>query len=601
LNLKKYISELKRRNVIKAGLAYLIVAWLVIQVASIVLPTFNAPAYFMKTILFIFAVGFPIWLVFAWVYEITSEGIKKTKDVKEEKSILPKTGNKFNKLIIATLLLAFVILLFNQFVGKANMPLEEKESKETLKALKDSKDSIDFIAVIPFLNSKPDPETDYLGFALADQIIGDLRYFKSIVVRPSSSVRKYEKKTIDLKTVKKDLDVDFVLNGNYLIEKDSIRLNIELIDVNTNEMIWREPVKVAYHNAFQLQDIVAKKVIHGLNIQFSENEIGSIGKNIPKDPLAYEYYLKSLSYDRHEKASNLAIEMLNKSIELDSTYAPAYDELATRIRMLAMYGYRNANNSEKAEAIYLKAISLDDNLLKTYSNLSGLYTEMGQIDKAIKVSRKMLKINPNNDEAHFSLGYIYRYTGMQNESIKEMEIAASIAPDNKNSSNLSLSYSNIGEYDKAIKVLEILDENLFATGMKAFIYFRQGKYELSKEYCNLIIEKEPDQFWGLLAQYYLAAMNENTEECLRILKIKEENNTTDGEPIYYDAEDYAFINNKEGCIRNLQKAIDHGYFNYPIIKNNPLFKFIKKEPGFQKVLQQAKEKHEAFKKKYFDY
>lgn len=598
MNLKKYISELKRRNVIKAGLAYLIIAWLVIQVASIVLPTFNAPAYFMKTVVFAFTIGFPIWLVFAWVYEITPEGIKKTKEVKEEKSILPKTGNKFNKLIIAALSLSVAFLLFNQFINKSTKLIDKQESVLISQSAVE-KDTIDFIAVLPFHNSKPNSETDYLGFALADQIIGDLRYFKNIIVRPSSSVRKYEKKVVDSKTVGEELHVSYVLNGNYLIENDSIRLNIELIDVNTDEMIWREPIQVGYQNAFELQDIVAKKVVNGMNIQFSENEINSIGKNIPNDPLAFEYYLKSLSYRDSEKDHKLAIEMLNRSIELDSIYAPSYNELGDRIRRLVLFEGGNPEHLKRAEELFLKAITIDDELLKAYSNLSGLYTEQGRIDEAIKITKKMLKINPNNATAHFSFGYIYRYAGMQIESINEMEKAAMIDPNDLFAGNLALSYSNIGAYEKALKSLEIIEGRIWAKGMKAFIYLKQGKKDLAIKYANQIINRESNQFWKLIASFYVAYLNDDTKECLRLLKLREESDTIDGESMYYDAEDYALINNKEGSIRNLQKAVTHGYFNYPLMKNNTLFDFIRNDPEFQKVLQQARDKHEAFKKKYF--
>ncbi len=598
MNIKKYISELKRRNVIKAGLAYLLVAWLVAQVFSIVLPTFDAPAYFMKTLLFAFAIGFPIWLVFAWVYEITPEGIKKTKEVEQEKSILPKTGSKFNKLIIAALSLAVVALLFNQFFYKPTTSLNNLKSNTNIEFIK--KDTINFIAILPFHNSKPNPETDYLGFALADQIIGDLRYFKSIVVRPSSSIRKYDKQNVDSKTVGHELKVGYVLNGNYLIENDSIRLNIELIDIRNNEMIWREPIKVDFQNAFELQDIVAKKVVHGMNIQFSENEINSIGKNIPKDPLAYEFYLKSLSYLYSEKDHKMAIEMLNRSIELDSNYAPAYSELGLRIHRMIIYGDGNLEGLKRSEKLYLKAISIDDGLLKAYFNLAGLYTETGRTDESIEIAKKMLEINPNNASAHFSLGYTYRYAGMQIESVQEMEIAAILDPNNKSSSNLSLSLININEYEKALDALKIIEGTIWATGLKSTIYFKQDKKELVIKYANQILEKESNQFWKLIVSFYLAYFNGDTKECLRLLKIRETTNITDGEPMYYDAEDYALIKNKEGSIRNLQKAVSHGYFNYPLMQNNSSFDFIRNEPEYQKVLQQAKEKHLAFKRKHFN-
>jgi len=600
MNLKNYIAELKRRNVFKAAVAYLIVAWLVAQVASIFLPAFNAPPFILKTILFILIIGFPLNLIFAWVYEITSEGLKKTEDVDQTKSITPKTGSRLNKVIIASLSIAVIVLLFNQFWGKSTISTDKQEGSLIAEVAENEGSSLDYIAVLPFHNSKPNVETDYLGFALCDQIIGDLRYFKNLVVRPSSSVRKYEEQTIDSKTVRDDLKVDFVLIGNYLIESEVIRLNIELIDVNTDELIWREPIEVNYSNAFELQDIVAKKVVEGMNIQFSEDEINTLGKNIPNDPLAYEYYLKSLSYSRTDKDNKLAVEMLNKSIELDSTYAPAYNQLGHRIHRIIIYGSGKTEDLKIAENLYLKALSIDDELLEAYANLSGLYTETGRTEEAMEITRKMLEINPNNADAHYSLGYIYRYAGMQNESILEMEKISAIDPNSKNYANICLSYYNIGEYEKALNALEILGpHHLFGTMIKGFVYAKQGKIDSSKKYFKEVIDIEPDHFFGLISQFYLAYFEENFEECSRILAIREKNDNNDAEPMYYNALEYALIGDKVSCNRNLRKAIDHGYFNYPSMLSDSDLDSMRDDPEFQEILLEAKSKHDAFKKRFF--
>ena len=599
MNLKKYIAELKRRNVFKAAVAYLLVAWLVAQVASIFLPAFNAPPFILKTILFILIIGFPLTLIFAWVYEITSEGLKKTEDVEQNDSIAPRIGSKLNKVIIVSLSTAVIFLLFNQFWNRSNDKLEEQESG-IINVAKDVNKSLNYIAVLPFHNSKPNVETDYLGFALCDQIIGDLRYFKNIVVRPSSSVRKYEKQAIDSKTVGAELHVDYVLNGNYLIESDSIRLNIELIDVNSDELIWREPIEVDYRNTFELQDIVAKKVVEGMNIQFSKNEINTLGKNIPSDPMAYEYYLKSLSYSRTEINNKLAIEMINRSIELDSNYAPAYNQLGFRIHRLAIYGSGKSQDLRIAENLYLKALSIDKELLEAYRNLSGLYTETGKTEEALEITKKMLEINPNDAYAHFALGYIYRYAGMLNESVLEMDKGAAIDPSNPSYNNASLTYYNLGEYEKAHKALDIIDDkSLWATMLKAHIYAKQNQIDSSKKYFKRVLEIDPDHFFGLISQYYLAYFDGNKEECLRILKIREKDNDTVGEPMYYDAAEFALIGDHEGCKRNLQKAIDHGYFNYPLMLNDSYLDSMRDDPEFQEILLEAKLKHEAFKKRFF--
>jgi len=134
------------------------------------------------------------------------------------------------------------------------------------------------MAVLPFLNTKPDSNTDYLGFALADQIIGGLVYVNAINIRPSSSIRKYENESINPSTIGKELDVEFLLHGNFLMEGEDIRLNIELINTNNNSIIFREPLQINFQSVFELQDIVSTKIIEKLKVHFAPNEQDRIKK-----------------------------------------------------------------------------------------------------------------------------------------------------------------------------------------------------------------------------------------------------------------------------------------------------------------------------------
>ena len=135
--------------------------------------------------------------------------------------------------------------------------------------------------------------------------------------------------------------------------------------------------------------------------------------------------------------------------------------------------------------------------------------------------------------------------------------------------------------------------------LKAHIYAKQNQIDSSKKYFKRVLEIDPDHFFGLISQYYLAYFDGNKEECLRILKIREKDNDTDGEPMYYDAAEFALIGDHEGCKRNLQKAIDHGYFNYPLMLNDSYLDSMRDDPEFQEILLEAKLKHEAFKKRFF--
>ena len=591
MNIKKYIAELKRRHVFKAGIAYLVVAWLIAQIASIVLPTFEAPSFVMKTLLFILIIGFPINLVFAWIYDVTPEGIKKTKSLENKNKNSDLKSGRLNKVIIASLSLAVIILLFNQFGNNSSGNVTDTDSHEI---------STKFIGVLPFSNTKPDLETDYFGFAIADQIIGDLVYLKNIIVRPSSSIRKYEKEIVDSKTAGDELNVDYILTGNFLMEGNIIRMNVELVEVSTNEIKWRDRIEVDFESAFELQDIIAKHVVKGMNTQFSEKEISRIGKDLSSNPLAYEYYLRGVSYPHTNEGDEMAIEMFNKSIELDSIYAPAYDNLGTRIHNLAQYGLLDPEETKKAETAYIKALSINEELLSALGHLAKIYTETARTEKAVELTKQMLEINPNNADAHFALGYIYRYAGMNTYAIQEMEKAIAIDPMNPGFQSIGITYMWAGEYEKAFEVLKNYAPSARTYfGIQGLALFRQGKKELAIKYFDRVIELEPEGLSALMVAATKAYIEDEIEEGIAIASKFEQYDVEDAEAWYLNAGNYGLLGDRDGCIRCLQRAVDGGFFNYPLIQTDFFLDSVRDEPEFLKTLESAKQKHNAFKKMFF--
>lgn len=591
MNIKKYIAELKRRHVFKAGIAYLVVAWLIAQIASIVLPTFEAPPFVMKTLLFILIIGFPINLVFAWIYDVTPEGIKKTKSLENKNKNSDLKSGRLNKVIIASLSLAVIILLFNQFGNNLSGNVADTDSHEI---------STKFIGVLPFSNTKPDLETDYFGFAIADQIIGDLVYLKNIIVRPSSSIRKYEKEIVDSKTAGDELNVDYILTGNFLMEGNIIRMNVELVEVSTNEIKWRDRIEVDFESAFELQDIIAKHVVKGMNTQFSEKEISRIGKDLSSNPLAYEYYLRGVSYPHTNEGDEMAIEMFNKSIELDSIYAPAYDNLGTRIHNLAQYGLLDPEETKKAETAYIKALSINEELLSALGHLAKIYTETARTEKAVELTKQMLEINPNNADAHFALGYIYRYAGMNTYAIQEMEKAIAIDPMNPGFQSIGITYMWAGEYEKAFEVLKNYPPSARTYfGIQGLALFRQGKKEQAIKYFDRVIELEPEGLSALMVAATKAYIEDEIEEGIAIASKFEQYDVEDAEAWYLNAGNYGLLGDRDGCIRCLQRAVDGGFFNYPLIQTDFFLDSVRDEPEFHKILESAKQKHNAFKKMFF--
>jgi adenylate cyclase len=588
MSIKRYIKELKRRNVFKAAIAYLIVSWLIIQVTSIVLPVFEAPTYLLKTLLFILGIGFFIWVVFSWIYDVTEDGIKKTKNISIKEPNYIKTSGRLTKIIIISLSFVVVLLLVNQFrSSKENiLPKTNILSGNILASKK--------MAVLPFLNTKPDENSDYLGFALADQIIGGLIYVNAINIRPSSSIRKYEKTTINPIIVGKELDVEYLLVGNYLMEGGAIRLNIELINTTTNSIILREPLQLNFKSAFELQDIVSEKIIDKLKLHFAPGEQNRIRKNIPSNILAYEYYLKAISYPNTTKSSAIAVKMLGKSIELDSTYAPAYSSLADRLHNLANYGLKGSKELDKAEKYYLKALSLNDEFINAYYGLSTIYTESGRAKKSIKTIKKLLEINPNDSQSHQFLGYIYRYVGLINESIEEMKKAKLL--DNNVRTTIGTSYISIGKYEEAFNSFETPKKTSLDYGFQGIIRYRQGRTSEALSLLKKVSEVNPNSLNELWASVLIAIINGNKEKGLVAARKFEEYNISDSEAWFQFGINYALLGDNEGALRCLSRAVNGGYFNYPQLLNDPLLNPLRTDTNFKLLLKKTKKLHLDFKK-----
>ncbi len=456
------------------------------------------------------------------------------------------------------------------------------------------------IAVLPFSNTRPELETDYIGFAIADQIIGEMAYLKGIAVRPSSSIRQYAQKVYDSVEVGKTLGVDFVLSGSYLKEDNNIRLNIELLEIESSQLLWRgKQIEVDYKNAFLLQDIVAEKVIDRLNIQFGEQELSRIKKDVSDDPLAYEYYFRSISYPQTAEGNLLAVEMLKKSIALDDRFAPAYVQLGNRLRRLQQYGLFDTNTPQSAESYYLKALALNPELIAALSYLAMYYTETNRIDQAVLLARKMLEINSDSASAHFTLGYIYRYAGVVELAIKEMEKAVAIDPENPGFRSLIGAYSGTGQYHKALKTLENYPESPFTHGWQGLMYRRLGEKESALKSFNEVIANDPEGLWGQVATIHKSYMLGDFDPGLKAIKKLEKTNVVDAETTYYLAAYYGLLNERQSCLKALRKAVESGYFNDTFINNASHFDSVRAEPEFGSLLILARKKRLAFQNKHF--
>ncbi|HEX7571600.1 MAG TPA: protein kinase, partial [Bacteroidota bacterium] len=454
------------------------------------------------------------------------------------------------------------------------------------------------LAVLPFSNLRSDPQTDFLGFALADQIIGQLAYVKTLLVRPSMAIRQYQNQTVDAASAAKALNVDFVLTGNYLKEAEIVRLSVELVDVHTNGIIWRESIEESYVNAFKLEDMVSEKVVNGLRVQFSPDEIKHMQADVPRNPKAYELFLRGISNPTSMEGAQRGVAVLQQSVELDSTYAPAFNELGYRLQQIANYAPGEQRQVRAAERAYQKALALNPGLLNAIAGLSSLYTDIGKTEEAFELARRALAVNPNSAESHFFLGYVYRYVGLMDDAVREMEKAVALDPGNPRFRSIGITYVYRREYEKALKGFDLDAGSPYCLAWKAYVYAHMGDTALALSYCDRVIAIESKSVISLFSRVMRAHILGHIDEGRALLKERDKIPAIDGEQWFNVAEEEALFKDVARSTHSLRNAIEGGFFNYPLMQTDSFLDPVRDDPAIRQLIDEAKAKREAFIKRF---
>lgn len=219
--------------------------------------------------------------------------------------------------------------------------------------------------------------------------------------------------------------------------------------------------------------------------------------------------------------------------------------------------------------------------------------------EAVELTKQIMEINPNSAEAHFSLGYIYRYAGMNGEAIKEMEKAIALDPKNQGFRSINITYLWAGEYEKSFEAGRLFKESAFSLLIQGWALFKLGKNMEAVECFNRVIKLDPSNREAIVSSGFKAFIEGDLEQGLSDALLFEQFSIADAEGWYFNACIYGLMGDKEGCIRCLERSIDGGFFNYPLMSTDSNLDQARDDPEFQKVLQNAKEKHMAFKKRFF--
>lgn len=454
------------------------------------------------------------------------------------------------------------------------------------------------LAVLPFSGLRPDPETDYLGFALADQVIGSLAYIENLLIKPSSAVRKYQGQAVDQAAAARDLKVDYLLTGNYLKVGDTVRLNVELVRTATEEMVWRDAIQVRFDNVFELQDIVSEKVVHGLEIQFPQQARDRAVAYVPANPAAYEFYLRSLSYPHTNEGDRLAIGMLRHSIELDEGFAPAHAELGDRLGSYGMLALQGPGIFSEIEACYRAALARDSENLQALGGLAGLSAETNKIYEALELSDRMLRVNPNHPRSHYVRHSVLRIGGLLDESWAAGRMALSLDPGNPGFRSLGFVCFYTQRYDDAIEMFNLDKDAFHNIAWVGFAKYMKGDKAEGLKMMESGAASEPDGHLGHHFGALMAGWRGDFAEGRELARQWEAPGHYDCEWWYNLANTYALLGDLEGCVRTLKRSVDGGFICYDYLAQDPLMESMRSEPAVAALLEQARRKHLAFKEVY---
>jgi TolB-like protein/Flp pilus assembly protein TadD len=452
-------AELKRRNVYKVVAAYAVVAWLLIQAASIILPTFEAPAWTMKVLIAILAIGFPIAVVLAWAFEITPEGIVRAEDVPPNQSITRRTGRK---LIGVTVVLAFIAtaLLVFKLVGTARWAVrsdsDDGSGRSRTAALPIPDKSI---AVLPFENLSDEKSNAYFAEGVQDEILTRLAKVADLKVISRTSTQHFKSTPENLPEIAKQLGVANILEGSVQKSNDQVRVNVQLINALTDAHLWADIYDRKLTDIFAVESDIAKTIAETLQARLTGSEKRALSARPTENPEAYQLYLKARFFWNKRTAADLrkSIDYFNQATEKDPNYALAYAGSAQA--WLLLPGYSGGTPQDcfpQAETAAKKALSLDDNSADAHAAL-GMVKQLFDFDSpgAIAEFERAIKLDPNDATAHhWFANHSLSATGQINREISEMKRALELDPLSFIiNTNLGQAYIYANRFDEAIAQL----------------------------------------------------------------------------------------------------------------------------------------------------
>ncbi|MGI9205691.1 MAG: tetratricopeptide repeat protein [Woeseiaceae bacterium] len=508
-NKNSLFAELKRRNVFRVAIAYVGVAWLLVQIADVFFPALTLPDWTVRFVAAILVLGFPLAVFFAWAFDLTPDGIRRdvAADAKPGAS---KTGRRSSDYVFAgVLLVAISWFALDKLVWNTSM------SRSTESSITDKQT----IAVLPFANFSSDQEQEYFSDGLAEELLNLLTRVTDLRVIGRTSSFKFKNENEDLREIGRQLGAGYILEGSVRKYDDNVRVTAQLIDTSTGAHVWSENFEREIVDIFSLQDSIARAVVTALKIELQGAKLEA--RSLSFNPVAYDLYLQGLRLSRGPGPGNMAqaLDFFERAVAIDETLAPAWVELAGIYMLQTIMwsmppeegiqqideaidralsvdpdsadAYATLGSSRMAfqldwkgaEQAYRRALELDPNHAEALGALGSLAGARGEIGEALALTRRSRQLDPLNLGAIHTeafLNYLGRnYVEAEAGFREALEFAG--APYTGGNLMLSLTLIASGRPDEALEAAKKEPEEPMRLGALSLAYHVLGERELAEE------------------------------------------------------------------------------------------------------------------------
>ncbi|MFL6468566.1 MAG: TPR end-of-group domain-containing protein, partial [Pyrinomonadaceae bacterium] len=457
------------------------------------------------------------------------------------------------------------------------------------------------VAILPFKNLSGEESSNFLEFALADSVITELAQLRSLIVRPSSVIAKYQGNEIDPREAGKELRAHAVLSAGFMRGGDKMRVNAQLLDVVSGDILWSDRIDADGNDILTLQDGIAQRILEGLRLELSDNEQEKLGRRMTENHDAWEEYLRGRdNFGRFifrtldPNDCEAAIQNFKNAVELDSHFALAYSGLGACYANRVFKGMGDPEDYTLAETAFTKAFFYDPNVVEARVLMVMIYMARGEKKKARAEIELLEKQFPNEAPLFFVKGVVNRLDGNYDVSLKAFERLVRLDPAARAVAayNRARIFIYKQEYDQAIVELEkgekVEPDHPMLKIFRSGAYYYRGDKEAAIELMRKVVDEHPemDGIRPLFALYLAGggykdeALAQLDEDALSISK-------ADHDMAYWVASTYSILGEKELAFKWLNKAIKLGNQNLPHFQKDKSLDPLRDDPRFAEIMAKA--------------